>query len=105
MLLKRTCSNCIRGTKISVNNDVLCRHDGAVASDYCCAKHKYAPVNQFDAANSLKCINCENFILNIANPKDAPSIGLCQLFTVRQFDGSSKNACSKFVKRKNLEVS
>jgi len=105
LLQKRTCSNCIRGTIIAVNNDVLCRDNGAVAPDYCCSKHKYTPSMLAETKSSLKCINCENFILNIASSKDHPSIGVCQLFTVRQFDGRSKNACSKFVKRTNLEVS
>jgi len=105
LLLKRTCSNCIRGTIIKVNSDVLCRDKGAVASDYCCSKHRFVPSSKIEMDNLLKCINCENFILNISTSKESCSFGLCQLFSVRQFDGKLKKACSKFVKRKTLEVS
>lgn len=100
---KKSCSNCIRGTSITVNEDILCREKGAVSPDYVCSKHRFAPVNKGSTDLSSKCINCENFILN--EEAQSPNIGLCQLFSVRQFDGTSKNACSKFVKKSQLEVS
>ncbi len=102
---KRTCSNCIRGTAITVNGDILCRDKGAVAPNYTCIKHKYAPLSKLSKENNFKCINCENFILQISSSKESRSIGLCQLFSVRQYDGKERNACSKFVKRSELEVS
>jgi hypothetical protein len=102
---KRTCSNCIRGTSITVNGDVLCRDKGAVDPSYCCIKHKYAPTSKLTKEKIYKCINCENFIIQIGHSRESHSIGLCQLFSVRQYDGKQKNACSKFAKRANLEVS
>jgi hypothetical protein len=102
---KRTCSNCIRGTTITVTGDVLCRDKGAVSPNYFCLKHKYAPLSKLEKEKIYKCINCENFILKITGSKESHSIGLCQLFSVRQYDGKQRNACSKFIKRSELEVS
>lgn len=100
---KKSCSNCIKGTRIAVNSDILCREKGAVSPDYVCSKHRSAPACKSGRDLSSKCINCENFILNEASSN--PNIGLCQMFSVRQFDGSQKKACSKFVKKSQLEVS
>lgn len=101
----KCCNNCLKGTNIAVNNDILCREQGAVTRDYVCSKHKSMPASQFLREMNLKCIDCENFSFDIQNYKEGPAMGLCQLFSVRQFDGSQKNACSKFLKRENLEVS
>lgn len=100
---KKSCINCIKGTSIAVNEDILCREKGAVSPDYVCSKHRFAPVNKSSKDLSYKCINCENFIIN--EEAQSPNIGLCQLFSVRQFDGTNKNACSKFAKKSQLEVS
>ena len=101
---KKTCSNCIKGTTISINNDILCRDNGAVSPDFICSKHHLAPMVKTLRESSYKCIDCENFIIGINGEKDTP-LGLCRLFSVRQFDGNHKNACSKFTKRSELEVS
>ncbi len=100
---KKSCSNCLKGTSMAVNSDILCREKGAVSPDYLCSKHRFAPVNKSNKDLSNKCINCENFIINPA--AQTPNTGLCQLFSVRQFDGTQKNACSKFSKKSQLEVS
>jgi hypothetical protein len=102
---KRTCSNCIRGSSIAVNNDILCRDKGVVSPDYVCSQHKFSPVPKTFKEMNYKCIDCDNFILNIHCADETQSVGLCQLFSVRQFNGHDKNACSKFVKRKQSEVS
>ncbi|MDF2523760.1 MAG: hypothetical protein K0R31_1401 [Clostridiales bacterium] len=102
---KNTCSNCIKGTAISINNDILCRENGAVSPNFVCSKHHMAPVViKASRDNGYKCIDCENFIIAENSENEAP-IGLCRLFSVRQFDGNHKNACSKFEKRSVLEVS
>lgn len=104
MSQKKSCSNCIKGTAISVNNDILCREQGAVSPDFVCSKHRFAPSTKSPKERNFKCINCENFIISINSQPDS-SMGLCQLFSVRQFDGTQKNACSKFIKRSEQVVS
>lgn len=102
---KRCCSNCMFGTAIAVNKDILCREKGAVSPDYACSRHKFTPQPKNPRELDYKCIDCENFILKISDSESTTTIGLCQLFSVRQYDGRQKNPCSKFVKRKELEVS
>ena len=101
MKQKKSCSNCIKASLIPVNNDLFCREKGAVSPDYVCRKHRFAPLPKVAAHVKNKCINCENFILSSQNS----TTGLCQLFSVRQFDGTEKNACSKFSPRSVSEVS
>lgn len=101
---KRSCSNCLKGINISVNDDILCREKGAVSADYVCSKHRYAPKQKYIKESVNKCINCDNFILD-DNPEAEYGTGLCRLFCVRKFNGSNKKACSKFTRRKSLEVS
>ena len=102
---KKSCSSCTYGVHICVNRDILCRKKGAVSPDYLC--HKYKPSPDVLALKNVKfkCIDCENFILGIEASDNQLSVGLCQLFSVRQFDGRTKNACSKFTKRSRREVS
>jgi len=101
----RSCSNCLKGTAITINNDILCIEKGVVSQDYVCSKHRFIP--EF---NSLKrrintCLDCENFIVYDTSKIEEKAYGICQLFTVRKYDGKQKNACSKFVKRSKREVS
>jgi len=103
MKQKKSCGNCIKATSIPVNNDLLCREKGAVSPDYVCKRHRFAPAPKVATYVKNKCINCENFILNTASTNT--TTGLCQLFSVRQFDGAEKNACSKFAPRSESEVS
>ncbi|MCX7748694.1 MAG: hypothetical protein N2645_17680 [Clostridia bacterium] len=102
---KKSCINCIRGTSMNVNNDILCREEGAVSPDYVCKKHKFMPQSKSFKDNDFKCIQCENFVVSDMNPLANSTIGLCKLFSVRQFDGERKRACSKFLKSTKLEVS
>lgn len=97
---KRCCENCVKGIAISLNTDILCREKGVVSPDFCCSGHRYAPVTKKETSNNLKCISCQYFMC-----KDKEStIGVCKLFSVRQTDGSVKNACSKFEKKKVEEA-
>jgi len=100
---KRCCANCIKGTSMTVNDDILCREKGAVSPDYVCSRHRYSPAIKV-LEEKPKCIQCQYFIYDIHH-KDCNTIGLCSLFSVRKFDGASKKACSKFTKAKKQEVS
>jgi hypothetical protein len=103
---EKSCSNCLKGTAITVNSDILCRDKGAVSADYVCSNHRFCPFLRKESPSANKCIDCEYFICEFIVPIGMPAIGLCQLFTVRQFDGNLKNSCSKFIKKRSqLEVS
>lgn len=102
MKQKKCCSNCLKGTGMAVNNDILCRDKGVVSPDYVCSKHKFLPETKSFKDQDIKCIDCSNFIINVE--AQSPNTGLCQLFSVRQFDGCSKKACSKYDKKVRLEV-
>lgn len=102
---KKTCANCLKGTTILINNDILCRDNGVVSPDFVCSKHHLLPAAvKASSESNNKCADCVNFILGKNSEKASP-IGLCRLFSVRQFNGSEKKACSKFEKRSELEVS
>lgn len=106
MKQKRSCSNCIKNVAISVNTDLLCRINGAVSPDYVCSKHKFAPEPRTYKEMNYKCADCEFFTKSADAPQDMPEYGLCRMFSVRQYNGSQRSACSKFTKKKNrLEVS
>ncbi|MDP4093897.1 MAG: hypothetical protein Q8920_11095 [Bacillota bacterium] len=100
----KSCSNCIKASTIPVNDDLLCRDKGAVSPDYVCTRHRFAPASKTISEVKHKCVNCENFILNITSTAQT-TMGLCQLFSVRPYDGMQKNACSKFILRSELEIS
>lgn len=102
---KKSCSNCIKGTSISINSDILCRDKGIVSPDYVCIKHRFMPESKSNKASGYKCIDCVNFITESLSPDNTSTIGLCRLFSVRTFDGTQKNACSKFVRDSSQEVS
>jgi len=94
----RTCANCVKGYAISINNDILCSINGIVTPDYSCGKHRFSP--EISSYKNKKCIDCKHFIINYDKRVDGVNeIGLCQLFSVREFNGSEKNACSRFVKK------
>ncbi|HHW00575.1 MAG TPA: hypothetical protein GXX36_13625 [Clostridiaceae bacterium] len=99
MKRKKSCSNCIKGIKISINSDILCRKKGIVSPDYVCSGHRFEPESFAFKEMNYKCIDCESFILNTKSVEDPESIGVCKLFSARQFDGTQKSACSKFVKK------
>lgn len=104
MKLRKTCGNCKKGILISVNHDILCRLKGVVSSDYVCSRHSLGiDVKSFEE-KKYKCMDCEFFILKDEGPGNSP-IGLCQLFSVRHFDGSKKSACSKLLPKREYIVS
>jgi hypothetical protein len=107
------CSNCARGIRIKINSDILCRINGAVSKDYRCSRYirkvvawsSEAPVapSESEAEHHDKCIDCEYFVSSRTGKDYDPSIGCCELFTVRQYNGMSKNACSRY-KKKEQEI-
>ncbi|HHW31279.1 MAG TPA: hypothetical protein GXX20_06345 [Clostridiaceae bacterium] len=101
----RICANCVKGSVVAVNNDILCSINGIVTPDYSCGKHRFSPEIISYRNKSNKCIECKHFIINYEKDVNGNhEIGLCQLFSVREFNGSEKNACSKFVKKPLGEV-
>ncbi|NLI57655.1 MAG: hypothetical protein GX387_03920 [Clostridium sp.] len=106
MSSKRSCSNCLKGTFININGDILCIEKGVVSSDYVCSKHRYLPALKSIKRKINTCKDCEHFIMFDTNKNiEDMCMGICQLFTVRKYDGRKKKTCSKFVKRSKKEVS
>jgi len=103
--MQKTCGNCIKGIPVPINNDIFCREKGIVSPGFTCRRHRFMPEARPFKEMNYKCIHCENFILNAGASEKLSSIGLCRLFSVRQFDGEQKNACSKFAKKSHLSVS
>lgn len=101
----KNCGNCMYGVRVSINNDILCRLKGVVSRDYSCGKHRMNPVRKPFIEVRSKCADCEFFILTGKNPDSPQAIGYCQLFTVREYAGDQKNACSKFCRKSEREVS
>ncbi len=122
------CSNCARGINIHINRDILCKIHGIVSRDFRCIKYIRKVETWSPSGLKAKCIECEFFISASYEPEtppngsslspDAellqqpsyeseqdPSMGHCQLFTVRQFDGERKNACSKFCRKSERNIS
>ncbi|HOK42115.1 MAG TPA: hypothetical protein PLD49_00395 [Thermoclostridium caenicola] len=99
----RMCMNCVKGLPVGINGDVLCREKGIVTWDYCCPNHRFFYMEDLMKMEFYRCSNCEFFTFH-PHPY-IPSYGVCSLFSVRKCDGSAKKACSKFVKRKERNVS
>ena len=92
------CFNCLKGKVITINGDILCHGKGPVSPNYLCSKHVLS--DQYVSRKvEFKCINCENFLIDYENGDESCTIGLCQMFSVRTFDGAKKKACSKYVKK------
>ncbi len=106
------CSNCARGISVKVNTDILCSIHGAVSRDYRCSRYKRkaavwsvnAPSSRSVDMPGIKCNECEFFLIPDTSKDRDPTIGYCQLFTVRHYDGSTKNACSKFSKKADRNI-
>jgi hypothetical protein len=98
----KCCSNCERGVPIHLTKDILCKYHGVVTPDYVCFKYKDLS-GISSRQTSFKCIHCENFLVHIDSPNQ--NIGQCKLFSVREFDGNTRNSCSKFSKKMLIEVS
>lgn len=102
---KRTCNNCLKGTAITINNDILCIEKGVVSGDFVCSKHRYMPAFRAVKRKIYSCVDCENFIIFNTSDVDGRATGVCNLFTVRKYDGRQKKPCSKFVLRSKKEIS
>lgn len=106
MKKEKSCKDCLMGVRINVNTDILCRLKGVVSTDYVCPKHKPAPVHILKKRNeSLRCIDCEYFTVDGVSPDNLPTIGFCQMFTVRHYNGEFKKACSKYCMKNQLDES
>ena len=107
-----SCINCDRGIKVNVNRDILCKIHGIVSRDFRCARYVRKVEKRSAPEHKSKCIECQFFIAasheSGENQEEAfyePSIGHCQLFTVRQFNGKQKSACSKFCQKTERNIS
>lgn len=90
--------------RININNDILCRINGVVTQDFVCTRFAEIKVTKQDAGQKYKCADCEFFIQDRA-PDILANTGFCQLFTVRYYNGRTKNACSKFNRKLDRIVS
>lgn len=91
--------NCLKGIRLGITNDVLCREKGIVSADYCCSGHRFFVFEGYKKADYNVCADCEFFVFY---PHDYISTyGVCDMFSVRKCDGSIKKACSRFVRRKS----
>jgi len=104
-MTNKSCFNCHIGIKIGINDDILCKYKGVVSPNYRCSRHKTAVEAEPESYKRYKCIECEYFTLKNAAKNINSKLGLCSLFSVRYFDGSMKNACSKFSRRAAQGVS
>ena len=103
----KSCVNCIKGTSIGVNADILCREKGAVSPGYICFRYRSMPEQKSLKELNYKCASCDYFNLTQSNQDEATATGYCQMFSMRQYNGKDRAACSKFAKKllPNLEVS
>ncbi len=99
----KCCGNCERGLPLHLTRDILCKYNGVVTSDYVCLKYKSTAAPSQDQQNINKCINCEYFLVHLDSPDE--ETGKCKLFSAREYNGASRNACSKFSKKMLIEVS
>lgn len=96
----KCCNNCERGLPLHLTKDILCKYHGVVTPDYVCFKYK--DLSSSEQIN-YKCIHCEYFLVQLDSP--CQEIGQCKLFSAREFDGTTRNVCSKFSKKMLIEVS
>ena len=99
----KCCNNCERGVPLHLTKDILCKYHGVVTPDYVCFKYKDFSELSSSKQISYKCSHCENFLVHLDSPNQ--DIGQCKLFSAREFDGNTRNACSKFSKKMIIEVS
>lgn len=100
----KCCNNCERGLPLHLTKDILCKYHGVVTPDYACLKFKSKSSGAASAAKiSYKCIHCEYFLVELDSPDE--NVGKCKLFSAREFDGTTRNVCSKFSKKMLIEVS
>jgi len=97
------CNNCDRGSSLHLTKDILCKYHGVVTPDYVCFKYKNVSDSSSAKQINFKCIHCENFSVGLDSPSEV--IGQCKLFSARDFDGTTRNVCSKFSRKMLIEVS
>ncbi|HEX2927454.1 MAG TPA: hypothetical protein VHP38_14555, partial [Ruminiclostridium sp.] len=103
MRQKKCCKNCERGLSLHLTKDILCKFHGVVTPDYVCFRFKEGTALPASKEVKFKCVHCENFIVNLDSPNE--HVGRCKLFSERNFDGTLRNACSKFNKKFLIDVS
>jgi hypothetical protein len=101
----KSCSSCSRGIHMSINKDILCRINGVVTQDFVCTRYREIKDAKPESGQKYKCVDCEFFIQDRVGPEVPANSGFCQLFTVRYYNGKTKNACSKFNKKVERIVS
>lgn len=99
----KCCNNCKRGTPINLTRNVLCRYRGIVTPDYVCFKYKSVTDSSEGKQTEYKCVHCDYFMVELDKPNQ--NIGMCKLFSAREFDGTTRTSCSKFSKKLLIEVS
>lgn len=97
----KSCNNCERGLPLNLTKDILCKYRGVVTPDYVCMKYKNASDLSSSQIN-YSCIHCEYFLVQLDTPNE--NFGKCKLFSAREFDGTTRNVCSKFSKKLLIEV-
>jgi hypothetical protein len=98
----KCCNSCNRGIPLHLTKDILCKYRGVVTPDYVCSKYKDFSEADTDKQISFKCIHCEYFLVRLDSPSE--DVGKCKLFSAREFDGTTRNVCSKFSKKMLIEV-
>jgi hypothetical protein len=99
----KCCNSCDRGIALHLTKDILCKYHGVVTPDYICSKYKDISDLSASAQVNFKCIHCENFMVPLDSENQM--LGQCKLFSAREFDGTSRNVCSKFSRKMLIEVS
>lgn len=93
----KCCKNCIKGIPVKIRNEILCREKGIVSPDYCCSRFMAFEPDALHKHMGYRCCDCVHFTFT-PNSQNS-NYGVCSMFSVRQFDGTEKKACSKFKKR------
>ncbi|HEY8421562.1 MAG TPA: hypothetical protein VIL05_07475 [Thermoclostridium sp.] len=92
----RCCKNCIKGIPVGIGNDILCREKGIVSPNFCCSRFMAFELDTLHKHLGYRCCDCIHFAFSSNSDSN---YGVCSMFSVREFDGSEKKACSKFRKR------
>ncbi|HEY5584079.1 MAG TPA: hypothetical protein VIK78_06265 [Ruminiclostridium sp.] len=98
----KRCGNCERGLALHLTKDILCNYHGVVTPDYVCFKYKDVSESSSTKQVNFKCIHCEYFLVRLDSPNE--EVGQCKLFSARDFNGTTRNVCSKFSKKLLIEV-
>ncbi len=97
MKLTKCCNTCERGKPLHLTKDILCKYHGVVTPDYSCLKYRGSSAVAAEKQTNFKCIHCEYFLVELDSTNQ--NLGKCKLFSAREYDGNTRNACSKFSKK------